>query len=215
MTRLEDLLMKTRITTLLFIFILVSIFSAFQPYPIASARERVQVSTATRTPTPTATPTTTPTPTRKPAPTPTPTCGVSNAFDFREIAVIGGGGGGGILCISPNEFDPAERQGEFPLIHLNRTVQSLDQHIFLCFYGFPQGDLLEVKIFSPDNTQVLKTLLYVYDEGVGYTTAGLKMPVFDQNIPQGRWRVTARSGDVRAESSFRVPGPAQFLSVNA
>ena len=85
--------------------------------------------------------------------------------------------------------------------------------MILCFYGFPQGDLLEVKIFSPDNTQVLKTLLPVYDEGVGYTTAWLAMPVFDQNIPQGRWRVTARSGNVRAESNFRVPGPGQFLSV--
>lgn len=211
MRRLEDLLMKTRITTLLLIFVLVSIFSAFQPNPIALAREQAQVST--RTPTPSPTPTITPTPTRKPAPTPTPTRGVANAFDFKEIVVGGGGGGGGIFCIAPNEFDPAERQGEFPLIHLNRTMQALEQHVTLCFYGFPQGEPLEVKIFSPDNTQVLKTLIPVNDEGVGYTTAGLAMPVFDQNIPQGRWRVTARSGDVRAEGSFQVPGPGQFLSV--
>ncbi len=96
---------------------------------------------ATRTHHQAATPTITPTPTRKPAPTPTPTRGVANAFDFREIAVIGGGGGGGILCISPNEFDPAERQGEFPLIHLNRTVQSLEQHLILVFLRIPAGGL--------------------------------------------------------------------------
>ena len=42
MSRLEDILMKTQITTLLCMFILVSIFSAFQPNPIASAREQAQ-----------------------------------------------------------------------------------------------------------------------------------------------------------------------------
>lgn len=139
------------------------------------------------------------TPTRTTTPTPTPTRAVVSGL-VSQLSFFGGGGGMPACDLNPPDTIPAVRY--------RRTAwEYSDDRV--CLYGFVEGETVQVKIFTPDNTLAASVPVYIRGElmpGEAYTLNQVNLPSLPLRAPKGKWRVSAVGSQSSAAATFNQPG---------
>lgn len=146
------------------------------------------VSTQTGGPSESATPTSTNTKTHAPS----ATQDLSAVEGLKEELLFSGGGGDGALCLAqPEGVEPP-------------TVTGRGNHGsgFMCLYGFPLGEMIQVQLLDPAGKaygpRVLTNENSIQSEKV------IQVSVWFPGLPSGEWRVVANSPSVQVDAQFQV-----------